>query len=418
MRTHRRWILLAAACVAVRTAYAVVVETAPTTVYTWELASLLLQPEGSLIDALPATDYEPLHPIFLAMARWLTGDRIWAVLAVQFCVAAVTTVLLDRLATHIMGTATAGLVAAGAYILSPYLVRQSAGWLEVTLLNALLVAGWYGWARDRRLQSVGWLSLAALTRAITLPVVVIAVGLAWRYNRRDGLVAAALCAALIGPWAVRNTVETGVPWPTRQAQIFFNGNNPLTAAMVPDHDMDLFSLKVTPYESYEDTMALAWEYIRTQPGHFFWTKARNFVYFFSPQLIPRYPVDDHSELLVHGDGRIETRHPRVRPRLAVVAQQLFAAVLMTAAVAGAWRSWGRGPRRDTVLLWVSIATFALTAAAYYPTTRLRTAVDPAFMVLAAGLVVPQRHGHRGIRAHHGEVEGMERDFAMTQKENQ
>lgn len=387
MRPHHRWILLATACVAVRTAYAVFVETAPTTVYTWELASTLLQPEGALIEALPATDYEPLHPIFLAMARWLTGDRVWAVLGVQFCVAAVTAVLLDRLATRVMGTPAAGLVAAGAYILSPYLVRQSAGWLEVTLLNALLVAGWYDWARDRRVRSVWWLSLATLTRAITFPVVVVAVGLAWRQHRRDGLVAAMVCAALIGPWAVRNAVETGVPWPTRQAQIFYNGNNPLTAAMAPDHDMDLFSLKVTPYDSYADTMGLGWAYIRARPGHFLWTKARNFVYFFSPQLIPRYPVDDSSELLVHGDGRIETRNPRVRPRIAVMAQQLFAAVLMSAAAVGAY--WSRRHRRsrDTVLLWASIATFALTAAAYYPTTRLRTAVDPAFMVLAAGLVV-------------------------------
>src|SRR5690606_2231459 len=118
----------------------------------------------------------------------------------------------------------------------------------------------------------------------------------------------------------------------------------------PDHDMDLFSLKVTPDESYEDTMAQAWAYIRARPAHFAWTKMRNFVYFFSPQLIPRYPVDEHSELLVHGDGRIETRNPRVRPRLAVVVQESFAALLLGAAAMGAWRSRGRQRGSEMALL--------------------------------------------------------------------
>jgi 4-amino-4-deoxy-L-arabinose transferase-like glycosyltransferase len=395
MGSGRRRIVLAATCVAVRAAYAVFIETAPTDVYTWELASDLLHPGGSILDGLPSSDYEPLHPLFLAAARWLTGDRIWAVLGVQFCVAALTTVLLDRLATRIMGTPTAGLVAASAYILAPYLVRQSTGWLEITLLNFLLVGAWYAWSRERSVQSVLWLALATLTRSIVFPVAVLAVGLTWWRDQRRGIAAALVCLALVGPWAARNVAEAGVPWPSRQAQIFYNGNNPLAAAMVPDHDMDLFSLKVTPDESYEDTMAQAWAYIRARPAHFAWTKMRNFVYFFSPQLIPRYPVDEHSELLVHGDGRIETRNPRVRPRLAVVVQESFAALLLGAAAMGAWRSRGRQRGSEMALLWATIMTFALTAAVYYPTTRLRTAVDPAFMVLAAGLVAARRDRDAG-----------------------
>ncbi len=388
MGARRRVCVLATACVAVRAAYAIFVETAPTDVYTWELASQLLDQHGTILDRLPSPDYEPLHPLFLAAARWWTGDRMWAVLSLQFGIAALTTLLLDRLATQVMGTPAAGLVAAVGYILAPYLVRQSTGWLEVTLLNFLLVAGWDAWSRQRSVQAVFWLALATLTRSIVFPVAVFAVALTWWRDQRRGIAAALVCLALVGPWAARNVAEAGVPWPSRQAQIFYNGNNPLTAAMVPDHDMDLFSLKVTPDESYEDTMAQSWAYMRARPAHFLWTKMRNFLYFFSPQLIPRYPVDEHSELLVHGDGRIETRNPRVRPRLAVVAQEAFAAILLTAAAVGAWRSRRRSA--SLVLLWATITTFALTAAAYYPTTRLRTAVDPAFMVLAAGLVAARR----------------------------
>lgn len=418
----RRSLILVVACAIPRLLYAAIAGVDGTDTYPWLLSDALLTSGTLSYDGVPTAAFDPLHPLLLAGARLVTGDQVWAIVGLQIGAACAAAVLLDRLVRLMSGSSIAGLVAAGAYAASPYLIRQSAaGWLEITVLQLLLIAAWLAWMRGASQWTIALLALATLTRAVVFPLLGPAlVWVAWR-DRRQAVMAALLVVVLLGPWAVRNIWIGGTPWPTRQASILYAGNNPLTAALVPTHDMDLFHELAPSRVPDGDYVAAVIDYVRTQPLHAAWTKLRNFAWFFSPRLVPSQPRGPDSTLDIRPDGTVETLHPRMRPATHVAAQEGFALLLLIMAAIGAYRR-RRDWRRDWLLL-ASVAVFALVAAVYYPTTRQRTAIEPILMAYAGCACLRRRpkennhatpaptHDHQRIAA--GTVGGDSRPGAPT-----
>ena len=299
--------------------------------------------------------------------------------------------MLDRLTRQMTGSSRAGLVAAGAYAGSPYLIRHASSWMEITLLTMLLCAGWLAWARTRPVLAVTFLSLATLTRTIIWPIDLVAVLLTLRRDRQRGLMAALMMLVVLGPWSVRNTLVSGSPWPTRHGRILYAGNNPLTASLVPWHDMDLFKRQPAPLVPDDNYAQAVLHYFSTQPTHALWTKLRNGAYFYSPRLIPYFPVGEDSELRVRPDGQVETLRPRPRHPTHVAIQEGASALLLVAAGIGWWRRRARW--REDALLLASVGVLTAVAAVYYPTTRLRTGIDPVLMAYA-GCALVERRGQR------------------------
>src|SRR5205823_10135123 len=113
--------------------------------------------------------------------------------------------LLFRLARDTSGSARVGWIAALLYAMSPYLIRQSAAFMEVTLAVVLLIAAALQVRRaDRRAGAVVFGALLAaivLTRFSFLPIAVGGVAVAAaRAGRSRATVAAAVGAALVAPW--------------------------------------------------------------------------------------------------------------------------------------------------------------------------------------------------------------------------
>lgn len=377
----RRSLIIVMACAIPRLLYAVIAGVDGTDTYPWLLSDALLTSGTLAYDGVPTAAFDPLHPVLLAAARLITGDQVWAIVGLQIAAACVAAVWLDRLVRRMSGSSRAGWVAAGAYAASPYLIRQSAaGWLEITVLQLLLIAAWLAWTGGASLKSIGLLALATLTRAVVLPILGLAlIWVVW-HDRRRALPAVLLVLLLLGPWAVRNIWVGGTPWPSRQAAILYAGNNPLTTAMVPAHDMDLFHERAPELVPNGDYRRAVVDYVRTQPLDAAWTKLRNLAWFFSPRLVPRLPRGPDSTLVIGQDGTVETRRPRQRAAAHVVMQEGFALVLLVLAAVGLYRR-RRDWRQDGILL-ASVAVFALVAAVYYPTTRQRTAIDPIVMAYA------------------------------------
>lgn len=389
-RALARVALITAACALPRLAYAWLAGPPSPNVYHWTLSGGLMRDAAFSEAGVPTAAHDVLYPAFLAIARAATGDSVAGVLVLQILVACAGAVLLDRLATAMSGRWQAGMMAAMWFAFYPYLIRQSAAWTELTLLSTLLIAGWLAFARGWFVAAVALLALAALTRATVLPIVVLALALVAARAPRRTLVAAAAAAALVlVPWGVRNHRVAGTPWPSRQGQILFAGNNPYARAMIPRHDMDLFiaaseemiDSRLSEGERRRAYTRAALDYIGGHPWTTIWSKARNAVYLFHPRLVPFQPAGPESSLTLLPDGQVVTRRARVRAPVQELAHSVVYTGILLAAVLGIYERRHRW--RSDALLIGSIVAFVAVAAVYFPTTRIRAPIDPLLMAYAS-----------------------------------
>lgn len=366
--------------------------------YPWILSDNLLRHGTFGVGGAPDGSNDPLYPFVLSAARWLTGDSVTVILVVQILVACVGALLLERLATRMSGDSRAGLLAALCYCFYPYLIRQSVGWTQITLVSTLLLGGCLAFARKSYVASVACLAFASLTMAMALPVAMAALALTFlRADRRTSLIAATVFVVVLVPWGVRNYRVAGTPLPSRHAQLLYAGNNPHARAMVPRHDMDLFMYAAEEQlaasrgaldqkERHRAFGSAAWAYMAEDPWRAIRIRARNAGYFFHPRIVPFAPAGPDSALVLLPDGAARTERPRVRPRAQEIAHSAAYSVIALAAVAGLYRRRRRW--RDDVLLLVSLAAFTAIAALYFPTTRIRAPIDPILMAYAACAVAP------------------------------
>lgn len=385
----RRAALIVFACAAPRVALLIASPSPGFDVHYWMLSGALLE-SGTLAFGGEATGVrEPLYPAFLAAARWVTGDRVAAILILQTGVACIGAIFLDRLTTRMSGSARAGLVAALCYAFYPYLVRQSIAFSEITLWSTLLLGGWLAFARGAYALSAACLALATLTMAMVLPILICALAFAAARAPRRATVAAAVAVAVLLPWGVRNYRVAGTPLPSRHGEQLYAGNNPYAIALVPDHNMDLFLNAIhdqlaadprTPPGADRPGFNEAVAYIRAHPWRTMVAKARNVLYFFHPRLVPFKPAGADSTTVLLPGWQVETTNPRVRARGAEIVHAVAYTLVVAAALVGWYRR--RAAWRADILLLASVGVFVATAAVYFPTTRLRAPLDTILMAYA------------------------------------
>ena len=320
---------------------------------------------------MTTTEYEPLYPLFLAAARWLTLDHVRLVQALQSIVGAAGAVLLLWLAEALTDRTQVGVVAAGLYAVDPLLVRHAADATESTLVLVLLLASTYAFATARttgRTLAAGILfGLLVVARTMTLPFAALAAILMAADRRPARAVALALTALLVAsPFALRNYRLYGRCLPTRSGVNLFVGNSEYSSGLLPAYSPDILQPYAdaivaserpdlaagTPDAQAEadDLLARrAWDEMRRHPARTLWLKIRNVGYFFSPRLVPSRLLlpETRIHLGTGGQFTVENSPPRPlagRGRLRGVVRRRAAA-----RVRGRLPSATRAaPRRDPV----------------------------------------------------------------------
>ncbi len=189
------------------------------------IATNLVEGRGFTAESGPTSLRPPLYPAFVAGLWAATGSRsLQVVRAIQDLLALATAVLVYWI-TRRLYDEKAALLAAAATAFYPALVLANSLLLTETVFTFLLTAfaaclvALVGQPRLAVALSAGvLLGLAALTRSVVWPFPLVLVPLlAWMLPaplpRRLACAAVVLCgyAAIVAPWAVRNTRLQGVP---------------------------------------------------------------------------------------------------------------------------------------------------------------------------------------------------------------
>jgi 4-amino-4-deoxy-L-arabinose transferase-like glycosyltransferase len=394
----RRAALILAICAAPRVvAMAVFRDPAPT--YFDQLATGLMRTGRFGFDGVASTYIEPLYPIFLAGARLVTGDSIRLVLLIQIGVASIGGVLLYRLASRLAGPRIA-VYAAAFYACYPYLVRQSVALLEITLCTTLAIAVTLALSKVERVRDAivcgALLALLLLTRVSYAPVgVIAAIWLAWRGRGQLAAVMALTALLVQAPWLVRNARVDGAPFPSRLGENLYLSTSAY-ADVLPAHDIDLLvPLALAEIEGQaayagvrsaaegraadEAMLKRALTFVRDRPARVLWLKARNAVYLFSPQLLPRYAKSPDAVATME-EGRVRLSNERRRPRFEDLAHTGIQSMLLLLAGIGVAR---RGVRDADAPLLIMLAAGAGVCVVFFPTTRLIAPVMFVVMFYAA-----------------------------------
>lgn len=183
------------------------------------LATSIVEGRGFAVESGPTSLRPPLYPAFVAAIWTATGSRdLQVVRAVQGVLGLATAWLVWVIGRRLWDD-RAGLAAAAIVAFYPALVLANSLLLTETLFTFLLAAFLAAEVTLLQRPAAGWamaagllLGLAALTRSVLWPFpLVVAPLLLWmlpaRLPRRLGLAALLLLAfaAVVGPWAVRNT---------------------------------------------------------------------------------------------------------------------------------------------------------------------------------------------------------------------
>lgn len=390
-------------CLVVRLAYLLVL-TPPFESTYWDLSTGLLQDGSLAIDGKAITDFEPLYPLFLAVARWLSRDQAMLVQVFQALIASLGTVYVYRLARALAGRGSVAAIAASLYALDPLLVRQAVAPSDLALATTLLVAFAYYFVSsvtpiDSALAGV-MLGLVILTRSMTVPLAALAAlaFVAERRFSRSALMLAAGVLVLVLPFLVRNLSVNGSSWPTRSGLNLYIGNSPYSAAILPDHDPDMlqaqaddlidreladFSGTQPEYDRAADALLTrhAVAYMAEDPLRTLRQKALNGLYFFSPRLVPFYLATAETRAALDRSGRVVVENPGRRPRIEGIAYAVFYAPVLVAALFGIFLR--RRCLRQDAILWCITATFVVVHALYFPATRYRAPMEFVLMFYAA-----------------------------------
>jgi len=396
----RKDAIIAAVTALTRLAYWRLTGTPTTRVFPWFLSDGWLRHGTLAYGDQPTAAYEPLYPLFIAAVRWCVDSPAF-VIAAQIGLACVGAVCLRRLARAMSAREDAALGAALVYAAYPYLIRQSAAFMEITLLSTLLLGAWLSWAAGRRYLSIVILTLAVLTRATVLPVAAVCVLLMYRRGgRRSGLAAAAIVAAFVTPFVLRTHRLEGAWAPTRQGENLYVGNNAYAAQMIPRYDLDLLppvgearvrerlglgpDAAIAPAVLDRELSREAWSYLKADPWRAVKAKSMNVLYFFDPRIVPLTGLSEDTTFAVTPEGRVVIDNARERPRWQSAAHSILYSAVVILGVAGAWRRFasGRAGDLDAVLL-ASLVSLTIVSAVYFPTTRMRAPLDPLLVAYAA-----------------------------------
>ena len=409
--------------VLVRLAYLFAARPAFETLY-WSLStSLLLEGSLSLIGR-PATDFEPLYPLFLAAARLISQDQPLVVQVLQVATASLGAVFLYRLAHVLTGRHEIAAIAAALYAFDPLLIRQAGAPADLALTTTLLVVFAYCFVSatttfDAALAGAV-LGLVILTRMTALPIALLAfMILAAERRIRAAVTMMIVIVALLAPFVMRNWAVNGSLWPTRSGLSLYIANSPYGEAMVPDHDVDLLQehaggIVETELAHLADNPAVferaadevltkhAVEHMLERPLRTLRNKALNAVHFLlSPRLAPLYIASPDTRAVFDSSGRVTVENPQPRPLVEVVVYFAFYTFILSAALVGVYVR-RHDMRRDRIL-WSIVAAFVAVHALYFPATRYRAPMKFVLLFYAAvGLqqvwsAIDSPHEREGLR---------------------
>jgi hypothetical protein len=361
----------------------------------WALSDSLVRTGTFTIDEVPITDFEPLYPTFLAIARLLVGPSVVAVQLVQIACASLGAVLLFQLTSTLTGSRRPALIAALLFAANPLLIRHASSLTDSSLTTVLLVgfaaasAARYG-TRGAVLPAV-WLGLAVLSRMTVLPIVILMAAIhTWRGQVRDAAVVAVIVALMVVPWMVRNHRANGAWWPTRSGLNLYIGNSPYTAALLPDHDLDLLepvaydqasvarpdlspdsAEYASQIDTYLSTVSIA--HMIESPVATVTQKLENMLFFVSPYLIPHYVTGPDTRVRIEPPDSAIVEDFVVRPRLQILSHAFSSSVVLVAAAAGVYLR--RGKLAADAVLWAVFLSFVFVHAMYFPATRYRAPME-------------------------------------------
>jgi 4-amino-4-deoxy-L-arabinose transferase-like glycosyltransferase len=192
------------------------------------------------VPGVPSAYTQPLYGWFLVPLYWIFG-REWAVVGLSQIAVATTTALVVLAAGRRFLGARAGLLAALAATLNPYLIwhdvhvnREIVDQLAAAslFLLVLLAARRGSVALAAAAGVAGGVAMLGNSRLAALPLVLV-VYLAWRQRGRAVPIAVALLAAAavtVAPWVIRNRVQVGCFAITTDAHALWKANNENTYA--------------------------------------------------------------------------------------------------------------------------------------------------------------------------------------------
>jgi len=381
--------------------------------YYWHSASGLLQTGSLSLDGVQTAALEPLYPLFLAAARWPMGDRPLLVQAAQALVASAGAVCLYRLAAALTGRRRPAIAAALLYAAYPLLVHHSIDGTESALLGTLLIAFAHRFVTMR--SSIGaataglWLGLAVLTRMVALPLVVLAPLLAAARSARAAALIAAVSAAVLAPYGMRNYALNGAVVPSRSGINLFISNCEYAPGVIAAYGPDILmpyaesriaaeglaDLPLTPEAEQQRDAAylrLAIAEMRRHPLETLRLKIRNVFDFFSPVLVPYRDRSEATTVSFGPSGQVAVVHGVARPLRHRIAYSISYAAVLVLAAFGVWRRRGHGAA--DAILWCTLLTFAAVHAVFFPATRYRAPVEFVLLFysgVGVDALLPRRH---------------------------
>ena len=367
----------------------------------WDVASTLLR-TGSLGDETgKSTEYDPLYPALLAGARWLFRSDALSVQLLQLAIDSAGAVGMFILVETLTARRRAAVLAAALYSAYPLLIRSSTIGDEFALLSVLLIA--FAWAVAANVTLPGaalagiLLGLAILTRSAVAPIAVL---MAPTLMRTRGVMAAVVFSlavtAGVAPWVARNYAVNGSLWTTRGGANLFSGNSRYTAALLPEHNLDLIGYYMLPLIARAHpeltapgeqarldrySITLAWEEMRERPVETLRLALSKAAYFFWPRLVPTrvWTEDTRIEFLEDGQVRVEGSLPR--PLMDEIAYSASYTLVAAAALVGLWLR-RKDLSRDAPLICIVVA-FVAVAAIIRPDTHYRVPMEFVLLFYAA-----------------------------------
>jgi hypothetical protein len=399
----RVYLLLWGSAAVVRLIY-VAVARPEFTIYYWDAANSLLDDGTLSTGGVRTALLEPLYPIFLAALRFGFGDRPLLVQAAQALVASAGVVYLYRLTLTLTGNLRTALAAAALFAVYPLLVRHAVDGTESALLTTLLIGFAYQFIAVRSVGGAAaagvWLGLAIVTRAVVLPLLILAPLLLALTNTRPKTAFALAGAALLvaAPAGIRNHSLNGSILPVRMGLNLFKSNCEYASGIVAEYGADmllayaesrldaqgLLHLPETPeLEQRQDAAyrAMAVAEVRRHPIDTLRLKVRNVLDFFSPVLVPRRISTAATTLELGEDGQSVVTQTVNRPLADRLAYTISYSVVLVLA------GFGIHARRrrvsDDAILWCILLTFTLVYAVFSPATRYRVPVEFVLLFFAA-----------------------------------
>lgn len=369
---------------------------APRPTYNWLLSDSLLYNQMFALDGAPTTYVEPLYPAFLAAVRWLSGDTATLVLMAQIGVAASGGVLLYLLGLRMVGS-RAALLAAAAYALYPYLVRQSVAYLALNLIIPIMFAVVLLLMRTATVRQAAVagivFGLLVLTRAtFGLSLVAASIWLGWRTQPRVGVALLAAALAIQVPWALRNQRIDGSLLPTRIGENLLVSTSEYAEAVVPTYDIDALmplvydeTVRISPHgesatQAELDRLMLirALRFVRDEPWRAALLKLRNLLHLVDPRLLPRHPTGRNAMAYIEA-GRVRLKGLRQRPFAHEAAHAAARTMLLLLALLALWIRRIRPQDEPLLLMAVTQASFCV---AFFPTSRLLLPTTTLMMIYA------------------------------------